>query len=91
MCNYDLAWIGKCEKEATINGMCEQHSIEKCIVCGNPATHQCAETYGLVCGSPLCNDCEHELTEQGVNSFGHHCRKSEQKYEPWYIQQEANH
>jgi len=91
MCNYNLAWVGNCDKPATKNGMCEEHSKVKCSVCGNAATHQCAETNGLVCGAPLCNDCEHLLTKEGVNDGFNHCRKSEQIYKPWYIQDmEAN-
>ena len=86
MCNYSLAWIGPCNKQPVSNGMCEEHSTKKCVVCGNPAIGQCAETNGLVCGADLCPDCEHQLTAEGVNDGFKHCRKSEQKYLPWYMQ-----
>lgn len=87
MCNYNLAWRGDCPKEAVKEGKCAEHADVKCTVCGSPATHQCAETAGLVCGAPLCNDCEHLLTPEGVNTQFGHCRKTEQKYKPWYIQE----
>lgn len=87
MCNYNLAWIGDCPKEPVKDGKCAQHAEEKCTVCGAPATHQCAETNGLVCGAPLCDDCAHLLTKEGVNDGFNHCRKTEQQYQPWYIQE----
>lgn len=95
-CKYNLAWIGDCKNEADESGYCEEHKDIKCCSCGEKATHQCAETMGLVCGAPLCNDCEHTICENGCNSgaarpegLGCHCRKTEQKYLPWYMQ-EAN-
>ena len=94
-CQFDLAWIGKCKKP-TIEGltMCEEHSKIKCCSCGEPATHQCAETMGLVCGADLCDKCEHTICENGCNSgatlppgLKGHCRKDQQVYTPWYMRE----
>src|SRR5690606_5294649 len=60
--------------------------------CGEQATHECSETGSLVCGAPLCNDCEHTIRENGCNSGGNlpeglkgHCKKVDQVYKPWYM------
>lgn len=82
-CTFSLAWIGPCGKHD-----CKDHSNLVCSCCGAPATRQCEETFGMVCGSPLCNDCEHELTEDGVNVANtSHVKKGEQKHLPWYTQE----
>ena len=40
---------------------------------------------GLVCGVPLCADCEHEISDDGTNGRTmRHCRKDAQKFLPWY-------
>lgn len=82
-CNFDKAWVGKCKNALP----CSDHENLTCCVCGKPATQECPATFGFVCGCPLCDSCEHELTEQGVNSFGGHCRKGEQKHFAWYVQE----
>jgi len=89
-CKYGLAWIGRCRKEAVDGDYCEDHKDIMCCSCGAKATHQCAETMGLVCGAPLCDDCEHTICSNGCNSgadlpagLGGHCKKSEQHYLPW--------
>jgi hypothetical protein len=97
-CTYDLAWIGKCGKED-----CEKHADLKCASCKAKATHQCAETGQFVCGCDLCDDCEHTLAEDGSNGgigfyrtsplpegYGEHCKKTEQRYQPWYAREVAN-
>lgn len=90
-CKFDLAWIGSCSKPA-VAGFCEKHKPIKCCSCGEQATHECAETMGLVCGAPLCGNCEHTIQSNGCNSRGElpiglkgHCRKDEQVYKPWYV------
>ena len=52
-CQFDIAWQGKCGKP-TIEGSkyCKEHDGLKCKNCGNQATHECSETFGLVCGAP---------------------------------------
>jgi hypothetical protein len=88
-CCFDLAWIGKCGQE-TLDGkeLCPRHEKEKCAACGAQATHQCDETMGLVCGAPLCRDCEHEIDRRGTNGgVVKHCRKDAQKYKPWHAHQ----
>jgi len=87
-CIFDKAWIGRCKNSALpAKGVCEEHD-RPCASCGAPATHSCDSTFGLVCGAPLCPDCEHELDEQGTNGWvSKHCRKDAQKYKPWYIQE----
>lgn len=79
-CEFELAWRGTCGKEN-----CTDHNLT-CCSCGAPAIHECDQTMGLVCGAPLCNDCEHILTEAGVNGHGH-CKKVDQKYKPWWQQE----
>lgn len=55
-CKFDKAWVGRCKKE-TVEGTeyCTDHLKETCRVCGEQATHDCGETFQLVCGTPLCN------------------------------------
>lgn len=91
-CIFVKAWIGQCTAE-TVDGLfCEKHADSLCRSCGSKAIQECSETMGLVCGTPLCNDCEHTLRENGCNSgaplpegLGDHCKKSEQVYQPWYM------
>ena len=96
-CKYDLAWIGKCNVVILDESdFCEKHKNEKCSSCGEPATHQCSETMGLVCGAPLCDKCEHTICENGCNSgaplptgLKYHCKKDEQVYTPWYTREKS--
>lgn len=84
MCQFRKAWIGQCKNEG--EPFCNEHANLKCSSCGNPATRECDSTMGLVCGCPLCDDCEHELAEDGTNGYqSKHCRKDAQKYTPWYM------
>ena len=99
-CVWVEAWIGRCKETATENGCCPKHQA-KCCSCGKPATHNCDETGQFVCGSPLCEDCEHTLHEDGTNGgvgfnmrrppegMKTHCAKSEQRYKPWYARDDA--
>lgn len=58
-CAYDVAWIGRCGREAAEGETCcEKHRGVKCASCGAPATRECDHTGQFVCGFPLCNDCE---------------------------------
>lgn len=84
MCKFVVAWVGNCPENG--EPFCEKHSALKCCSCGEQATHNCEETMGLVCGCPLCDNCEHELSEKGTNggTFAH-CKKSDQKHVPWYV------
>lgn len=82
-CTFELAWVGKCKSKN-----CTKHAQIKCVCCGAQAIRECPETFGFVCGSPLCGDCEHELTEEGVNFSGcKHVRKGEQKHLPWFARE----
>jgi hypothetical protein len=90
-CNFSMAWVGKCKNHA-VDGheYCTEH-IMNCSSCGKPATHDCEETMGLVCGAPLCDKCTHTIQSNGCNSGGNlphglgaHCKKSEQKYDTWF-------
>lgn len=99
-CKYNKAWVGDCKKDVVDGGFCEEHKKKTCIVCGNQATHECSETGQFVCGAPLCDDCEHTTFEDGTNGgigfnaqkppegMNSHCKKSEQKFLPWYAQEE---
>jgi len=47
---------------------------------------------GLVCGAPLCADCEHEIAPDGTNGSGRswkHVRKGTQKFKSWWDQTPA--
>lgn len=91
-CSFSKAWIGACNKQINDNNSCcEEHRCLKCCSCGEQATHECPETMGLVCGAPLCSNCEHTICENGCNSgaslppgLKSHCKKNEQVYKPWY-------
>lgn len=88
MCNFDLGWGGICKAEG--EPLCQEHSEFRCIHCGEQATHLCAETMGpCICGCALCPNCEHEIAPDGTNGANFkHCKKSEQKFLPWYLQGE---
>lgn len=95
-CKFVRAWIGRCNKPVVSSCLCEEHAEIKCCSCGSLATHDCSETGQFVCGAPLCDDCEHTLAEDGTNGgigfnaqklpegMNSHCKKSEQKFTPWY-------
>lgn len=88
-CKFDIAWVGRCKKEANESGFCEEHESKKCCSCGAQATHSCAETFQFVCGALLCDNCEHEIAPNGTNgAIYRHCKKTEQKYTPWYARRE---
>ena len=97
-CKFVKAWIGQCKNDADESGYCEEHKEIMCVSCGAKATHECSETGQFVCGFPLCDDCEHTNCENGTNGnigffrtsklpegYKDHCKKSEQKYFPWYV------
>ncbi len=92
-CKFYVAWVSQCKHVADESGYCEEHKQIVCKSCGKKATHSCSETMGLVCGSPLCNECEHTLCENGYNSgaplpegMEDHCKKGAQVFKPWYLQ-----
>lgn len=87
-CQWDKAWIGQCRNEAQVGDKyCKEHQ-KQCICCGKDATGECSETCGLVCGAPLCDNCEHELDSSGCNKRGSfHVKKGEQKYYDWIYQE----
>lgn len=58
-CTYSRAWIGPCGKPGE-RGRCPDHASVVCSCCGASATGECPQTGGLVCGYPLCDDCEHD-------------------------------
>ena len=80
-CSFVLAWRGPCGSDLP----CRDHADVLCDSCGQPATHECEETFGFVCGVPLCDECEHKISPDGTNggTFDH-CRKDAQKHLPWY-------
>lgn len=84
-CEFEKAWVGPCGKQN-----CKKHAELKCVSCGAKATRECDATIGLVCGCPICDDCTHTLTKEGVYSQGFdHCKKADQKHLPWYRQHPA--
>ena len=94
VCGFGIAWLAPCKHEVEAPGCrCSEHTDIKCASCGAPATHQCEETGGLVCGYPLCDECTHNTHPEGHNGLmckwpdgmRMHCKKSERKYAPWYV------
>lgn len=91
-CGFNEAWIGRCKEPTPIDGdRCEKHRGKKCASCGQDATRSCDETMGLVCGAPLCDDCEHTTYPNGCNSgvplpkgMKSHCGKAAQVFKPWF-------
>jgi hypothetical protein len=98
-CKFKEAWVGQCKDEADESGFCEKHKKEKCCSCDAQATHSCEETGMFVCGAPLCDNCEHSIFPDGCNGgvgfnehptpegMKRHCKKTEQKYTPWYTRE----
>lgn len=99
-CKFIKAWIGQCEKEASVDGFCKEHTGIKCVSCGAQATQECSESGQFICRAPICNDCKHTIAEDGTNGgtgflrisplpkgYKDHCKKSEQVYEPWYMRE----
>lgn len=95
ICNFNEAWIGKCENESP----CEKHANQTCASCGAQATHDCEQTGQFVCGSPLCDECEHAIAPDGTNAgigffstipdemiktWKSHIKKTDQKYDVWW-------
>jgi hypothetical protein len=86
-CQFENAWVGQCPEPAELGERyCAKHLHLNCASCGEQATHTCDATLGgLTCGAPVCDNCEHELDENGTNGFHtRHCKKTDQKYTPWY-------
>lgn len=90
MCKFKLAWTNGClEKEIEGSDYCEKHSKMKCCSCGEQATHECEETNQFVCGAPLCENCEDEISYKGTNTF-RHVKKVDQKYTSWFMRTEED-
>lgn len=90
-CKFNISWVGVCNSNPVDNiEYCEKHLGMKCCSCGERAPHDCYETMnGFVCGAPLCDNCEHEINENGTNGGNFkHCRKDAQKFKPWYEREE---
>lgn len=93
LCNFERAWRGRCTNQIP----CKEHTNLNCCSCGSPATHDCPETFSLVCGAPLCGDCEHVIFPDGTSGGycrlpkelkAEHVRKTDQIYKPWYMRTE---
>lgn len=87
-CNFDQGWGGICQsyKDDTAE-FCDKHTGLKCGSCGGKATKLCSSTSTqFVCNEPLCDECDHELTENGTDTHQiKHVKKCDQKYEPWWM------
>lgn len=68
-CGFNIAWVGKCKNPKP----CPDHKDKVCCVCGESATRECPETFSLVCGALLCDNCEHSNRNWG------HVRKGSNK------------
>ena len=59
-CKFDEKGWSPCKKPST-NGWCSKHEKLKCCSCGKKAVKSCDTGMGgLLCGVPLCSDCEHD-------------------------------
>lgn len=77
-CKFFKAWVGLCSKECE-KDYCEEHSDIQCCGyvtvrepdkvylkrCENRATQTCSIAVSLVCGYPICNECEHLRSGHG--------------------------
>lgn len=101
-CKFEKAWVGQCKNDAVKGAdYCNEHLGKTCVSCGAQATHECCETGQFVCGCDLCDDCTHNTHPMGHNGgigfnavefpegMKTHCKKSEQKYAPWYVDEET--
>ena len=70
-CAFTIAYRGECGWEEP----CPDHTGLRCTSCGSPATMECPEITDLVCGAPLCGDCEHRTEEFGFSIRYSHDRK----------------
>lgn len=60
-CRFTLAYVGRCESDALPGKtMCSKHDGLACRGCGAQATQECPSASSLVCGAPICDDCEHD-------------------------------
>ena len=66
-CRFIIAWVGPCGAPITDRGMCKKHAPLKCAGCEEPATQECPSASSLVCGAPICDQCQH-------GASGQHCR-----------------
>lgn len=89
-CKFHLAWRGPCNKKTDPDSdFCSEHKGLVCSSCGGEATGECNETFGLVCGAPLCDECEHEVAPDGTNGANSiHVKKTDQRYKYWFEQTE---
>jgi hypothetical protein len=76
-CKFDMGWGGICKAAPASDGdgYCERHAGVRCCSCGEKATRECCETgIQFVCGSPLCDDCDHGPARGGWFGLGggHH-------------------
>lgn len=60
-CTYVTYWGGQCTSLGAVDGLCARHRGKTCEGCGSTAVVDCRQTVGLVCGAPLCAECEHLL------------------------------
>lgn len=60
-CGFVLSHVGVCGAfDFLVDGMCDIHKWKSCLVCHEPARHDCPDTFGpMVCGAPLCRNHEH--------------------------------
>ena len=55
-CQFVIPWAGRC-KRISEQDYCEEHRRQKCH-CGKQATTGCDSAGSLVCGRPLCDNCQ---------------------------------
>lgn len=70
-CNFrDGDVENRCKNQVDSGDYCQKHKSLLCKNCGGQATHCCrAGTFGVVCGSPLCDGCVHGKIEDKDGIF----------------------
>ena len=59
VCKFAPVWQNLCGKPVFADGLCATHYEQKCCRCGKQAVRECDYASSLVCGAPLCADCNH--------------------------------
>lgn len=66
-CNYNKPWQGPCQNPVDSPlERCDEHKDRVCCSCGAPATRDCSMASSMVCGCPLCDDCEHSTARDAL-------------------------
>lgn len=60
-CAFCEPWRGYCNNTVAVDGdVCDEHKQAHfiCVNCGKQAVTKCQASMGLMCGNPLCEECD---------------------------------